>query len=205
MLPDLAHFVLFLTSTLLLNLIPGSDVLYIASQSLQSHKNGLLAALGIGVGICFYVVASTFGLTVILLKSPLLFRCIKAAGAIYIIYIAWQIFHSPLFETGLKETVSTGFKTFYRRVINTLLNPKVGIFFITFLPQFIEPTRGKVWLQLLSLGICFIISGTIINSMYAFTFSKLKKKLFSHIFIKRWLHKIVGVTLGAIGVAVLFT
>ena len=206
MLPDYTHLFFFLMATLLLNLIPGSDVLYIASQSLQSHKNGLLAALGISVGICFYVVATTFGLTVILLKLPLLFRCIKTAGAIYIVYIAWQIFHSPFGDLGsLKKTASSGFKAFRRGIINTLLNPKVGIFFITFLPQFIDPTRGKVWLQLLSLGICFIISGTIINLIYAFTFSKLKRKLFSRVFIKKWLHKILAVILGTIGAIALFT
>ncbi len=206
MLPDYTHLFFFLTATLLLNLIPGSDVLYIASQSLQSHKSGLLAALGISIGICFYVVATAFGLATILLKSPLLFRWIKTAGAIYIIYIAWQIFHSPFGELGsIKKTTMSGFKALYTGVINTLLNPKVGIFFFTFLPQFIEPTRGKVWLQLLSLGICFVISGALINLMYALTFSKLKQKIFSHVFIKKWLHKILGVTLGAIGVAVLFT
>ena len=206
MLPDYAHLFFFLSATLLLNLIPGSDVLYIASQSLQSHKNGLLAAMGISVGIFFYVLATAFGLTIILLKLPILFRCIKTAGAIYIIYIAWQIFHSPFGELGsIKKTALSGFKAFRRGIINTLLNPKVGIFFITFLPQFIEPARGKVWLQLLSLGICFIISGTIINLMYAFTFSKLKQKLFSRVFVKNWLHKILGCILGMIGVVVLFT
>jgi len=206
MLPDYTHLFFFLTATLLLNLIPGSDVLYIASQSLQSHKNGLLAAIGISVGIFFYVLATAFGLTIILLKYPILFRCIKTAGAIYIIYIAWQIFHSPFGELGsIQKTTLSGFKAFRRGIINTLLNPKVGIFFITFLPQFIEPARGKVWLQLLSLGICFIISGTIINVIYAFIFSKLKKKLFSRVFVKNWLHKILGCILGMIGVLVLFT
>jgi threonine/homoserine/homoserine lactone efflux protein len=206
MLPDFPHLIFFLTATLLLNLIPGSDVLYIASQSLQSHKNGLLAALGISIGVCFYVIATAFGLTFILLKSPLLFHCIKAAGAIYIIYIAWQISRSPFGEIGtIKKTGMSSAKAFSRGIINTLLNPKVGIFFITFLPQFIDPNKGKTWLQLLSLGICFIISGTIVNLGYAFSFSKAKEKLFSNPFIKKWLHKILAVILGVIGVVVLFT
>ena len=159
MFPDYTNLFFFLTATLLLNLIPGSDVLYIASQSLHSHKHGLFAALGISVSVFIYVIATAFGLTVFLLKSPFLFHCMKIAGAIYIIYIAWQIYHSPLGELqSTKNIALSGFKAFRRGIINTLLNPKVGIFFITFLPQFIEPTRGKVWLQLLSLGICFIVS-----------------------------------------------
>lgn len=206
MLPDFSRLLFFLTATLLLNLIPGSDVLYIASQSLQSHKNGLLAALGISIGVCFSVVATAFGLTLVLMKSPLLFHCIKAAGAIYIIYIAWQISRSPFSDIGaIKKIKQSGTAAFSRGIINTLLNPKVGVFFITFLPQFINSGKGKVWLQLLSLGICFIISGTIVNLAYAFSFSKAKAKLFSNTFIQKWLHKILAAILGIIGTVVLFT
>ena len=168
MLPDYPHLFFFLAATLLLNLVPGSDVVYIASQSLQSRKNGLLAALGISIGASCYVLATALGLTAILIKSPMLFECVKIAGALYIIYIAWQISRFSFCEIGvLNKTALSGFKTFRRGIINTLLNPKVGIFFVTFLPQFIQPSRGKIWFQLCSqFIICYSITKTVISKIF---------------------------------------
>jgi len=205
MLPDFTRLMFFLMATLMLNLTPGSDVIYIASQSLQSHRHGLLAALGISIGATFYVIMTAFGMTEVLRQSPILFQCIKVAGAMYLIYLACKIFRSSFGEMNTINETSHYFKTFYRGIANTILNPKVGIFFITFLPQFVDQSRGKIWMQLLSLGGCFIISGTIVNVIYALMFAQLKQYVFSHSFMQKWMNKITALIFGSIALKVLLT
>ncbi|MCE3045599.1 LysE family translocator [Legionella sp. 16cNR16C] len=180
MFPDTAHFIFFLTATIILNITPGNDVLYVASQSLNSFRHGVVATIGIGTGIAIYAIASALGLSTILQESPFVFNLIKIVGAFYLFYLAWQALQSKNRQfTGDKQAVSV-WKSYQNGVLTNLLNPKVGIFFLTFLPQFVDVARGAVWLQLLSLGCCFVVSGTLVNFLYVFLFVYLKERIFSN-------------------------
>ncbi|HCJ1109640.1 TPA: LysE family translocator [Legionella pneumophila] len=193
MLLDYPDFLLFLTAIITLNLIPGTDVLYIASQSLRSKRQGILAALGVTTGIGVYILLTSLGLAEILNQSPLLFNLVKILGSGYLLYLAWNMFLQK--ESNLviiRDEIAVGLSAYYKGIYTTLLNPKVGIFFLTFLPQFVDPARGEIRLQLLSLGVCFIISGTIVNLMYALLFSRLKESLFDKINIQKWLDKLTA-------------
>lgn len=203
MLPDFTHLLFFLTATILLNLVPGNDVLYVASQSLQSKRYGIMAAFGISTGIGVYILATAFGLASLLHQSPFIFNLIKIIGAGYLLYLAWQMFTQPVNELTIVDNPSFGFKAYYKGIFTTLFNPKVGLFFVTFLPQFVDISRGKVWLQLLSLGFCFIVSGTLVNLMYVFLFSYLKIRLFSKAFIQKWFNKITALFFCAIAFKVI--
>lgn len=92
MLPDYPDFLLFFTAIITLNLIPGTDVLYIASQSLRSKRQGILAALGVTTGIGVYILLTSLGLAEILNQSPLLFNLVKILGSGYLLYLAWNMF-----------------------------------------------------------------------------------------------------------------
>lgn len=193
MLLDYPNFILFLTASISLALIPGADVLYIASQSMINKRQGILAALGISTGIVIYILLTAFGLAEIMNQSPLIFKITKIVGAGYLLYLAWKLFfqqESPLVVS--KAQPAREKSAYYKGIYTTLLNPKVGLFFLTFLPQFVSPERGKVWLQLLSLGVCFVISGTIVNLIYACLFTQLREKLFNNCHIQQWLDKLMA-------------
>jgi threonine/homoserine/homoserine lactone efflux protein len=206
MLPDYPHLIFFLTATLLLNLTPGNDVLYIASQSVSSSRQGVLAALGSSVGAAIYIMATAFGLSEVFRHSPLAFDLIKIVGGIYLIYLAWKAFfkNQPI-ALGDGSAQKTGMKSFYMGTFTTLLNPKVGIFFITFLPQFTDSGRGKLWLQILSLGACFMLSATLINLMYALLIGHLKERLFAKSSVQVWLNKATGLVFCVLAFKVLTT
>ncbi|KTC69391.1 LysE type translocator [Legionella birminghamensis] len=203
MFPDSAQFIFFLTATIILNLTPGNDVLYVASQSLNSFKHGAAATIGIGTGIALYAIASALGLSSILQESPFIFNLIKITGAFYLFYLAWKALGSQKKSLKTEKQTVSVWKSYQNGVLTNLLNPKVGIFFITFLPQFVDVERGSIWLQLLSLGCCFVISGTIINFVYAFLFAYLKERIFSSDAIQNLFNKLTALIFFALALKIL--
>lgn len=193
MLPDYPSLILFLTATITLNLIPGTDVMYVASQSMINRRQGILATLGISAGIAVYIIATAFGVAGLIQHSPFFFNLIKIVGAFYLFYLALKILNRKEMDLKIEKNTKVKNSAFYKGVGTTLLNPKVGLFFLTFLPQFIDPAKGKIWLQLISLGICFIISGTLVNLMYAFLFDQLREKFLSKTRIQKWLDRFTAI------------
>jgi threonine/homoserine/homoserine lactone efflux protein len=202
MLPDYPSLILFLTATVTLNLIPGADVMFVASQSMINKRQGILATFGISAGITIYILATAFGVAGIIQHSPLTFNIIKIVGAGYLFYLAVQIFNKKETILQINPNKKTN-SAFYKGIITTLLNPKVGLFFLTFLPQFVDPIKGRVWLQLLSLGVCFVISGTLVNLMYAFLFIQLREKIFSKAHVQKWLDRFTAFVFCAIAFKVI--
>ncbi|CDZ76601.1 Homoserine/homoserine lactone efflux protein [Legionella massiliensis] len=192
MFPDTTQLIFFLSATILLNLTPGSDVLYVASQSMNSFKHGVVATIGIATGIAIYALASALGLSSILQQSPLVFNLIKLVGAFYLFYLAWQAFGAKNKTISPHKQGVSVWKSYKNGVLTNVLNPKVGIFFLTFLPQFVDIERGAVWLQLLTLGCCFVISGTVINFLYVFLFVYLKDRIFSNVRAQKMLNKLTA-------------
>ncbi|MCE3269511.1 MAG: LysE family translocator [Burkholderiales bacterium] len=194
MLPDLAHLILFMAATIILNLIPGSDVLFIGSQAVVNKKQGIFAVIGTSTGVIIWIGFTVIGLTEILHHSIWLFNLVKFAGAAYLLYLAWQAFFLADDKIHLNKAYNeTRLKTFCKGILVNLSNPKVGLFFVTFLPQFVNQSRGFIWLQLLSLGICFITSGTIVNLAYALLFASVKDKFLKHLGFRKILNKLTGI------------
>lgn len=153
----------FLLSSFLLWITPGTDTMYILARSIsQGRQAGLISVLGISSGILVHTTFAAFGLSAILATSAWTFTTIKIAGAIYLIYLglqAWLRKSSPL---STPEINSMGSWQIYRQgVVTNVLNPKVAIFFLAFLPQFVEPTAGFGALPFLLLGILFVTGGTV--------------------------------------------
>ena len=139
------HFLVFMTATAILNLMPGCEVMFIASQSLIHKRNGILATLGTSTGIGIYIFLTVSGLTAILQHSTFLYDMIKIAGAGYLLYLACgALFAKQELVRHIMSNELTGFKSYYKGILTNLLNPKVGIFFITFLPQFVNTKEGHV-------------------------------------------------------------
>ncbi|HYP40885.1 MAG TPA: LysE family translocator [Chloroflexia bacterium] len=165
MLPDSSDLLVFLVATLALNLTPGPDMLYVIARSVgQGRTAGIVSALGIGAGIFVHIFAVALGLATLLVSLPLGFEMIKYAGAAYLLYLGIRILVSK------EEIVTEGHvrkdnlaRIFQQGVITNVLNPKVALFFLAFLPQFVDEARGPIGWQVVALGLLFNISGTLVN------------------------------------------
>ena len=142
----------------LITIAPGPDNIFVLTQSaLYGRSAGLLATLGVCTGLLVHTAAASFGVAAVFQTSALAFNILKVLGVLYLLYLAWQIFRTG--GNGLPQDPSAGMKKvqlYIRGVIMNVTNPKVAIFFLAFLPQFIDPTRGFLILQTLALGMLFI-------------------------------------------------
>lgn len=156
MLPDSALILSFVFSSLLLTLAPGPDIVYVAIRGLsQGWRAGLVAALGLITGIFVHITFAALGLSVVLSSSPLLFALIKFIGAAYIIYIGWQIAHSGPLDLEKNSQRSSLIHIYRQTILMNVLNPKVALFFLAFLPQFVDTNSEHATAQFIFLGFLF--------------------------------------------------
>lgn len=168
-----ATLAVFLAATLALNLSPGPDMLYVISRSLeQGRKAGIVSALGIGAGTLVHTFLASIGLAALLLSVPIAFQLIRYAGAAYLVYLGLRMLLAR--NTSKSSAIQTypmssrGLDTVFRQgVMTNVLNPKVALFFLAFLPQFVDPSKGSVGLQMIALGLLFDTSGTCVNTIVA--------------------------------------
>jgi threonine/homoserine/homoserine lactone efflux protein len=168
----------FFSASLLLALVPGPDNIFVLTQSIfQGKKSGLVIMLGLCTGLIFHTLAVTFGVAVIFQTSAMAFTILKIVGAMYLLYLAWQIFNAPTEKIDNKNnSISIDYKKlYYRGIIMNITNPKVSIFFLAFLPQFTNPALGTVSLQMLFLGALFIIATILIFGSIALLSGSLSK------------------------------
>lgn len=190
----------------MLNLTPGNDMIYVISRTLsQDFKGGLYSAFGVCIGCFVHIAAAVFGLSIIIAKSAFIFGIIKFTGAAYLIYLGVKALIKQVYIT--KEThlqKANHWKLFKQGIITNALNPKVAIFFLSFLPQFINVSSHSFKFQLLTLGIWFDLQGTFILIIVAFLVSK------SRNFIKQnpkfWniQEKLTGLILVGLGLKLIF-
>ena len=167
--PEKAAFLTFLVAALALNLAPGPDMLYVIGRSVgQGRRAGIVSSLGVFVGCWVHILAAAFGIAALLRSSPVAFNAVRYAGAAYLIYLGIRMLAQ---KTNLAsqqvKTESLG-AIFRQGVITNVLNPKVAIFFLAFLPQFIDAHRGSVALQIVLLGLIFNVGGTLVNLAVAY-------------------------------------
>ncbi len=154
---DLNSLLLFAVACLAINLIPGPDVIYIVSNTMKGKMiSGLKAAMGLGVGYFVHTLAASLGLSAIILSSALAFSIVKWLGAAYLVYLGIQALIS-MWRGHNKIVVDDNSKpngnVFFQGIVVSVLNPKVALFFLSFLPQFIDPLAGSTSIQLLTLGL----------------------------------------------------
>jgi threonine/homoserine/homoserine lactone efflux protein len=169
-LPSVANFGLFVGAALALLLIPGPAVLYIVGRSMeQGRLAGLVSDTGIHTATLVHVLAAALGLSALLMSSALAFSIVKYAGAAYLIYLGLKkIFGRNHDATLVDAQAPHGYARLFRDgfVVN-LLNPKTALFFLAFLPQFVDVTRGHVVLQIVLLGLTFTVLGLFTDGCYA--------------------------------------
>src|SRR5579864_777245 len=166
-LPPSHDLALFATAAIVLLLIPGPAVLYIVARSVdQGRLAGLASSTGIAVGTLVHVLAASLGLSALLVSSATAYSLVKYAGAAYLIYLgARRLFDRNEDDSAPLAAPPVSLRRVYAQaVVVEALNPKSAIFFLAFLPQFVNPARGSVTLQLLALGLIFIVMGLMSDS-----------------------------------------
>ena len=185
----------FILAGLLLNITPGADTLYIVGRSTcRGLRSGVVAALGIGAGCIVHIVAAAIGLSAILATSSTAFTLVKYVGAAYLAYLGLSMLVSPgeEKEVHLKTPMESLSKVFWQGFLTNVLNPKVALFFLAFLPQFIAPETQAKWITMLFLGFLFNFNGTLWNLFVAWSSARMSKKVKMSNRLGGWLRRMCG-------------
>lgn len=174
---DPSLFWLFLAGALILNITPGPDMAFtLASATRGGVKAGLAAAAGVGAGCVGWAFFTAGGLAALLATSAQAMTVIKFVGGAYLLFLAWRTFASRRELKEGKGAASLG-AALRSGALTNLFNPKVGLFYLAFLPSFTNPAVGPVWLQTLTLGLVFSFTGALVLAGVALAAGALRERL----------------------------
>lgn len=198
--PGVEHLGLFVLAGLLLNLTPGPDVLYIVTHGLRhGARCGMIAALGITAGCFVHIAAAAVGVGALLAASSAAFNGLKWVGAAYLLYMGWNLLRKPGHLAGLAaeaespaELPPVARTVFLRGFWTNVLNPKVALFFLAFVPQFIAPDAAQPALLFLLLGLVFNLNGLFVNLGWAWAAATLARHVKAVQRGLRWFDRAAG-------------
>lgn len=197
------NFWIFLLTGILLNITPGQDTFYILGRTLaQGRRAGLASVLGISTGSLMHTLLAATGLSMVLATSASAFMLVKMAGAGYLVFLGFRMLLSR-HQTGQPATAfaaASPVAIFRQGLLTNLLNPKVALFFLAFVPQFIAPDSGSKFLAFTLLGLCFIASGTIWCLMLVGCASLMSERLRENVSFANWLNRSAGALFVFLGI-----
>ncbi|MEW6673867.1 MAG: LysE family translocator [Thermodesulfobacteriota bacterium] len=203
------NFSLFLISCILLNLTPGQDTFYIVGQSVaQGRKTGIVSAVGIMSGVLVHTLLAALGLSVILAASSLAFSLVKYIGAGYLIWIGIAFIRNKEHHahSGGHENIQLKlWKTYRQGMLTNLLNPKVALFFLSFLPQFVSPQAEFIFGSFMALGMIFFTTGSIWCMVLVYGSSWLTEKFRASTKMGGLLKRLTGALFVGLGIKLLFS
>jgi threonine/homoserine/homoserine lactone efflux protein len=186
---------LFILSGLLLNVTPGPDTAYIIGRSIQfGWRGGAAAATGISVGCLVHVFGAAIGLSALLMASSAAFTVLKWAGAAYLLFTGIQMLLSrpqPIVEAAAAAETSLS-RVFWQGALTNVLNPKVALFFLAFLPQFVAADSGHKTLAFLALGLIFIFNGTLWCLGVAAFAARAARRIRQSANVMAWINRALG-------------
>ena len=195
----------FLAASFLLWLTPGPDTMYILARSIaQGRRAGVMSALGIGSGLLIHTLLAAFGLSAILAASAWAFAAVKTAGAAYLVYLGLKTLRGKIGPLATQELSSVSSWRVYREgVLCSTLNPKVAIFFLALLPQFVDPAAGLGPMPFLFLGAIFVAGGTLWCLGQAMCAASATRTIRRNPALLRWLERLSGCVYIALGLDLL--
>jgi threonine/homoserine/homoserine lactone efflux protein len=207
--PGIHDFALFVASGILLNLTPGADTLYIVTRATTlGRKAGAVAALGIAAGCCVHIVAAGLGLSALLATSAVAFTAVKLVGAAYLIYMGVTLWRtgprSPKPAAGRLPAAPLP-RIFVQGALTNILNPKVALFFLAFLPQFVDPDGTDRLAAFLLLGTVFNTTGLLWNLFVAWSSAGIGRRFNGLPVRMHALHRIAGAVFVALGIKLALT
>ena len=188
-------FGIFLAAGFLLNLTPGPDTLYIVGRSVaQGREAGIASAFGISLGSIFHTCAAALGLSAILSTSAQAFAAVKLLGGAYLVFLGMKMILDRRRELALPSNFRrhTTLAAFRQGVLTNVLNPKVALFFLAFLPQFINPASNMKIAAFITLGLTFVTTGTIWCFVLAWFASSFSRRLRNNDSVAQWLNRTAG-------------
>ncbi|HSW04956.1 LysE family translocator [Aquabacterium sp.] len=204
--PSTAAFLLFIGAALLMALTPGPNMVYLISRALcQGRAAGVMSWFGVVLGFTVHMCCASMGLTALFMAVPLGYEALKLAGAAYLLWLAWQALRpgarSPFEARELPP--ESGRKLFTMGLLTSILNPKVAIFYLSVLPQFITPEAGSVLAQSLLLGATQVCIGSSVNLVVTLSAAGIASWFARN---RRWLavqRYVMGIVLGALAMRLL--
>jgi threonine/homoserine/homoserine lactone efflux protein len=197
--PDVSTLAVFALASFLLAVVPGPAVLYIVAQAVdQGRRAGLASASGVATGGLVHVTAAVVGLSSLLVSSATAFEAVKLVGAAYLVYLGVRRLLTKAGPVALEREHRPLAEVYRRGVVVNVLNPKTALFFLAFLPQFVDPHAGHAWLQIGALGLLFVTIAALSDSTYALAAGTAAGALRGRAFerVQRWVAGSVFVGLG---------
>lgn len=183
---DAHHFLFFLAAALVLAITPGPGIFYVLARSLAGgRREGILSSLGTFVGGLFHVLAAALGISAILAASAVAFHTVKYAGAAYLAWLGIRMIRARNAEISLSASQSPVADAFRQGILTEVLNPKTALFFLSFIPQFIAPQQGHVFLQFMVLGALSVLLNTSADLLVVVLAAPLERKLKSSVRFRR--------------------
>lgn len=202
-----ARFALFITVSWALILAPGPDMVYVITRGMTHGRTaGMVSAAGVVCGILVHTLAAALGLTVIFQTSAVAFVIVKYVGTAYLVYLgikAWR--DKSAFGLQTDASAASSRQLFWQGVLSNVLNPKIAIFFLAFLPQFVDRGSGQVTLQLIALGLTFAFLGLLFLLSVGYSSGTLGGWITSRPQVARFLGRLSGGILVALGVRLALT
>ena len=197
----------FIGASVLLALAPGPDNLFVLAQSaVYGARAGILVTLGLCSGLVVHTSAVALGVAVVFQTSVLAFTVLKVVGALYLVWLAWQVFTAPTDSLTSADAPRLSAAALYRRgIIMNVTNPKVSVFFLAFLPQFASPANGSVSLQVFQLGAWFMLSGFVIFCGIALAAGQIGRRLGQSARVQSWLNRAAGTVFVLMALRLLLT
>ncbi|MGA9290774.1 MAG: LysE family translocator [Anaerobacillus sp.] len=204
---DLSTLVSFLIAAVLLTLMPGPDNLFVLAQSISQNKQaGFATSLGLCSGLLIHITAAAVGISALLYQSSLAFSLVKYLGAAYLLYMAVQALREKESSSTFQNHQPYSYSSLYRKgIIMNILNPKVSLFFLALLPQFVDQNSGNPAIQMGLLGGVFIIQALLIFSAISFFAGKLSNLVTGNAVVSRRIAILKGILLGVIGIQMAFS
>jgi threonine/homoserine/homoserine lactone efflux protein len=166
---------LFVAASAALSVVPGPDNIFVLTQSaIHGRKAGMSVTLGLCTGLLVHIAAVALGVAAIFTTSAMAFTVLKVVGAAYLLYLAWQAFRAGKTKLATSSEKPIGGKSLYARgILMNVTNPKVAIFFLAFLPQFADPSRGSISGQIIALGAAFMATAFAIFGLVSWAASQI--------------------------------
>lgn len=185
-----SQLIYFIAASAALTFLPGPDILFVLTQSISQGKMaGVATATGLCTGILVHTSAAALGISALIYKSALAFEIVKYAGAAYLLYLAWQALReSGEFISSAPVREAKNFALYKRGIFMNVLNPKVALFFLAFLPQFVNIESGNVPMQMIFLGIVFLIQAWLIFSAVSVFAGAIGEKIVQRPGISRYIN-----------------
>lgn len=207
--PDVMFWALFIGAVIVLNLSPGPDMMYIVGRTLtQGPRIGVAAAVGVCTGALVHAAAAALGLSALIAASAHAFTVLKWVGAAYLVVLGirqYRAASAPLASPAHRPAAASAWAAFRDGVLIDVLNPKVALFFIAFLPQFVRADHGQPALQILQLGAVLVAVSLVIECSIALVAARAARSLAGSPRVSTWISRALGGVLVALGLRLALT